>query len=76
MFSPGVEMHVDVFEQHRAFIHEHADGERQSTQGHDVDGLSREPEQHHRRQQRERNRDDDDERTIASRAETAAASAR
>src|SRR5579863_7080157 len=34
------EMKEDVLERHRAFVDQHADRERQTSQGHDVDGLA------------------------------------
>ena len=44
---------VDVFDLHRRLIHQNADGQRQSAQGHQVDRLPGEPERDHGRHQRQ-----------------------
>src|SRR3981189_1705762 len=54
---------MDVLDGDRRLVDQDADSQRQPTQGHDVDRLTRYPERRHRRQDRERNVQDHDERT-------------
>src|SRR5207247_749087 len=57
-----VEVAVDVLDLHGGVVHEDADGEREPTERHDVDGLAEQAEGDDRRQDRERDGDRDDER--------------
>ncbi len=54
---------VDVLDGDCRLVDQDADGQRQPTQGHDVDCLTRYPERRHRREDRERNVQGHDERT-------------
>jgi hypothetical protein len=54
---------MDVLDLHRGLVHEHAYGERQATERHDVDGLSGSPEEEHRRKKGERDIRNDDQRS-------------
>ena len=51
-------MRVDALDGHRRFVDEHADGQRETAQRHDVDRLTRHPEAHDGGQQGEWNRSD------------------
>ena len=53
---------LDVFDFHRGIIDQDADGERQSAQGHDVDGLANRAQHDDRDEDRERNGDGNDDR--------------
>src|SRR5580698_1637066 len=53
---------VDVFDLDRGVIDQNADGERQSAERHDVDGLAQRAQYQQRRQNGERNRDRDNQR--------------
>ena len=53
---------LDVFDLHRGIVDQDADRERQSSQGHDVDGLAERAQQNHRNKNGQRNRDRDDNR--------------
>ena len=55
------QMHVNVFKEHGAFVHEHSYGQGKPAKSHDVNGLSRGPQSHHRCKQSEWDRDDDDQ---------------
>src|SRR5881398_519391 len=57
-----VEVAVDVLDLHGGVVHEDADGEREPTERHDVDGLAEQAQRDDRRQDRERDRHRDDER--------------
>ena len=48
------QMHVNVFHQHGAFVHQHTDGQGQPAQRHDVDRLADGPKRHDCNQQGER----------------------
>ena len=52
---------VDVLDLDGGFVDQHADGERQAAEGHDVDGLAGGPEQNHGAEQGERNIQDHDQ---------------
>ena len=41
--TPRQHVRVDVLDLDGGFVHQHADGERQSAERHDVDGLARQP---------------------------------
>ena len=60
--TPGSMLGVDVLDLDGGFVHQDADGERESAERHDVDGLPGGPQQNHRAQQRERNVEHDDQR--------------
>ena len=55
---------IDVFNFHRGVIHQNAHRQRQSAQGHDVDGFAQRAEAQHAHQNRQRNRDGDDQRAF------------
>ena len=57
-----LELGVDVLDLHGRFIHQDADGQRQSAQGHQVDRLPGKPERDHGRHQRQRDIQQDDDR--------------
>src|SRR6202011_334836 len=50
----------DVFDLHRRIIHQDADSERQSSQGHDVDGLAERAQENHGDEDGQWDRDRDD----------------
>ena len=54
---------MNVFHDHRGFIDQNPDGQRQSTERHDVDGLPCAPQGHDGSEQRKGNGDNDDQRT-------------
>ena len=53
---------LDVFDFHRGVVHQDADGERQSSQRHDVDGLADRSQQDDRNKNRERDGNGNDDR--------------
>ena len=58
----GQHPRVDVLDLDGGLVHQHADGEREAAEGHDVDGLAGGPEQDHGAEQGERDVEDDDQR--------------
>src|ERR1039458_3841483 len=52
---------LDIFDLHRSVVDQDADGERQSSQGHDVDGLADGPQHDDRNKNRERDGNGDDD---------------
>src|SRR5258708_4949272 len=60
---PLFEIPLDVFDGNRSVVHKNADGEGQSSEGHDVDGFSEKAEGHDGGQDGQRNGDGDDQRT-------------
>ena len=57
-----IKVYVNILKQHRAFVDENADRQRQPPEGHDVDRLTANPEKNHRCQKGKWNCDDNDQR--------------
>ncbi len=55
------EVALDVFDFHGGVVDENSDGESQTSEGHDVDGLAERAEQKHRDTDRKRDRDSNDD---------------
>jgi len=60
-FLAGFEIAIDVLDLHRCIVNQDADGERQASEGHDVDGLFEDIEHDERAENGERNGDRDDD---------------
>ena len=58
----GQHLRVNVLDLHGRFVHQNADGEGESAERHDVDGLTGGPQEDHGAQQGKRNVEDDDQR--------------
>ena len=59
----GQHLGVDVLNFNRRFIDQHSHGQRETSEGHHVDGLPSRPEAKHRCEERERNVGDNNKRT-------------
>ena len=61
-FLALVNVAIDVFDFDGGVVHQNADGERETAEGHDVDRLAERAQNDQRSEDRERNRDRDDQR--------------